>query len=157
MSVQALIDRLTAAGIRLTIDGDKLRVRGPELAITSELQEELRDSKAEVMAALRERTAPLGEGCLQHETSAAQIGEWWAAAARQDADVTCCACCGGPAPAEHIVCKRCGPLAPELEPQLVVAPLCARCAAPGHTYNVEAGWLCAPCWRHAAEREAGAA
>jgi len=51
------------------------------------------------------------DGCRKHGMSAADVARWWARVEAQDAHVTMCVCCLGPAPLPPTpdgTCKRCG-------------------------------------------------
>ncbi len=53
MSARALLARLTAAGVELAAEGDRLRYRGPAAALPPEILGELRERKPELLELLR--------------------------------------------------------------------------------------------------------
>jgi hypothetical protein len=53
MAPTELIQRLTSAGCQVRIDGESLRVRDPEHALTDELRDAIRQHKAELLQLLR--------------------------------------------------------------------------------------------------------
>lgn len=53
----------------------------------------------------QQATWPLG--CALHKLTEAQVERWWNLAQERDADVSVCACCGGPAPSGVLACRRC--------------------------------------------------
>lgn len=55
-------------------------------------------------------TTQVLDGCRKHARSAADVARWWARVEAQDAHVTVCACCLGPAPlppAPDGLCRTC--------------------------------------------------
>ena len=54
MSTAALLAELRARNIRVSADGDRLRFTGPKGALTADLQAQLAQSKAEILACLRQ-------------------------------------------------------------------------------------------------------
>ena len=65
MSAAALLDRLLAAGVELSVAGDKLHVEAPNGAVTPEIREELVAHKAELIEELR-RPSPLTEQAQEY-------------------------------------------------------------------------------------------
>jgi hypothetical protein len=57
MSAEFFLEELTALGVRLTPEGDKLRYRGPRDVLTTELVERMASMKPELLEALRQRRA----------------------------------------------------------------------------------------------------
>ncbi|MCB0207973.1 MAG: amino acid adenylation domain-containing protein [Anaerolineae bacterium] len=53
MTVTPLLDHLAQQGIKLWADGDRLRIRGPEEALTSELQNTIAENKVEILSWLK--------------------------------------------------------------------------------------------------------
>ena len=53
MNPRAALRELSARGIRVVVIGDRLRLRGPEDVLTSDLTESLRQHKAEILEAAR--------------------------------------------------------------------------------------------------------
>ena len=68
MSIGAFVKQLKQAGVRLWVEGDKLRCKGPETALTEEVVIHLQEIKPEVMRLLAgdQRSQPQqvrGYGC----------------------------------------------------------------------------------------------
>ena len=116
MDVLTLLREARAAGLHLRAEGDKLLVEGPKTA--APIVERLRQHKPEVLAALRDHCCPacgpragppldISDGCLSHGVTSEQTARWWSVAQDKDATVSVCHCCGGPAPSEALVCRRC--------------------------------------------------
>ena len=60
MTLAELLEQLAQQGIKLAADGDHLRIRGPEAALTPALQQMLVQKKAELLTWLRAEQAPSG-------------------------------------------------------------------------------------------------
>ena len=59
-SVQQLLDELSARDIRLSLDGEKLKVNAPAGALDSSLKARLADAKSEILATLQRASASRG-------------------------------------------------------------------------------------------------
>ena len=154
--VGSLLHRAAEVGLTVTVDRDRLIVRGPKSC--EALANELLAHKTELLAVLRERTLSLGSGCELHGLNAESVEERWQQAETQIEAAPCCACCGGPCHDGEIACTRCEPLSSAEESDLERPPLCAYCGAPGYTFTAAHEWLCEPCLRRGAgTEEAGAA
>ena len=116
MDAMSLLAEAREAGLCLHIDGDNLVVEGP--ATAANVVEKLRQHKPEVMAALQAPCCPacvrragppidISDGCLTHGVTPEQTAHWWRLAEEMGATVSCCHCCGGPAPNEALACRRC--------------------------------------------------
>ncbi len=57
MTAQTILDRLHRRGVSFSVNGDKLRTRGPVGAVTQADLEVLREHKAEAMAIIRDEKA----------------------------------------------------------------------------------------------------
>jgi amino acid adenylation domain-containing protein len=74
MTATELLSELEARGIELWAEGDRLRFRAPEGALTSDLRERLAQHRTEVLALLRERGAHQG---LEYPLSHQQRSLWF--------------------------------------------------------------------------------
>ncbi|MEW6751474.1 MAG: hypothetical protein AB1505_10935 [Candidatus Latescibacterota bacterium] len=128
---------MTAARLRLTADGDSLRVTGPAGALTPALREQLRERKPALLALLREPAAyddvraastTLGAGADEAAAQSAaptweDCGIFWEAAPLPGPDA--CPCCGRSAwwrkPTGERMCGTCHPDPSRQEAQ-VAAP-----------------------------------
>ena len=136
------------AGLYVRADGDLLVMTGP--ASAEPTAKTLLARKPEVMAAIASRPAPpqIEDGCSEHEVAQVSVAERWIEVGEQDLRPGCCACCGGPAQPETLVCLWCSQLSPEREAELTVAPPCVRCGGKPYSSLTE-GWLCQTCWQGA--------
>jgi hypothetical protein len=118
MDVLTLLREAREAGLHVQVEGDKLKVEGPRTA--APIVERLREHKAEVLAVLRgpccrtcePRAGPpidIGDGCGLHHVTPEMVARWWGLAESMDRTVSVCHCCGGPAPSEALVCRKCEP------------------------------------------------
>ncbi len=99
------------AGLAVEVRGDQLVVRGPRHLET--LARELLARKPEVIAALSYEPPPVDrpDGCATHAVTPGDVARWWSVAEGRDATVSVCGCCLGPAPDQHLRCRRCETLA----------------------------------------------
>ena len=146
-SASALLDRLHAAGVQLTANGDKLHVSAPPGVLTPELRAELLANKPALLEVLTAPQFIVEDGCEAHNVSAEAVASRSAEVQRRNLAPGCCACCSGPASLQALVCRFCTPLTPEREAELTQAPPCVRCGAKGYTFDVGIGWHCEACWR----------
>ena len=66
--------------------------------------------------------AMVGDGRELHGVSIESAVSWWTEAGARGAEVSSCGCCGAPAPQQALVCRRSGPLTPELLAQFGSSP-----------------------------------
>ena len=64
MTLDRILEKLDQQGVKLWVDGDRLRVRAPKGVLTPELQNLLRDRKAEFLAWLHQNNGSIGEGAI---------------------------------------------------------------------------------------------
>jgi ribosomal protein L40E len=116
-----LLREAREAGLKIAVVGDSLEIVGPKAA--APIVERIRQHKPEVLAALRDGCCPacdrrrngcaigppldISDGCELHHVTPEQTAHWWSVAQDKDATVSVCHCCGGPAPNEALVCRRC--------------------------------------------------
>lgn len=70
MTLDRILEKLDQQGVKLWADGDRLRVRAPKGVLTPELQNLLRDRKAELLAWLHQNNGSMGEGAIDLSTEA---------------------------------------------------------------------------------------
>ena len=64
MTLDRIHEKLDQQGVKLWADGDLLRVRAPKGVLNPELQNLLRDRKAEILAWLHQNNGSMGEGAI---------------------------------------------------------------------------------------------
>ena len=131
----------------VTAEGDRLLLDGPDSALTDDVVAEVRSCKLALLEVLTSPQFTVTDGCSTHSVTAEAVAARWATVERRDLAPGFCACCGGPASPQALVCRFCTPLTPEREAELTTAPPCVRCAAPGHTCDESLTWYCGACWR----------
>lgn len=89
MSIAALIDQLTAQGLQLWFEGERLRFRGPRDVLTDAHRQRLRAERESVLAELRARAAASSHAlALDRRVYSTEEGHRvWCFAARATADV----------------------------------------------------------------------
>lgn len=76
MSSHALLSDLRNQGLQLTPDGGSIRVRGPEDALTADVQERIREAKPALLRRLREQRECQRVAERIHEVTPEGLGKW---------------------------------------------------------------------------------
>ena len=79
MNATALLQNLEQAGVSMWVDGDQVRCKGPETALTDEVVSTLKDIKTEIISLLRKTkpTKAKGYGCAGCGNKIYQAAQGW--------------------------------------------------------------------------------
>ena len=95
MTAAAIVSAIRAAGVRLAVEGDRIRLSPPGV-VPADLRTKLRDAKPQVMALLAHEAAD-ADAAIQVEDACVECGStsWSVSLVDEELNRTCIACLTG--------------------------------------------------------------